>query len=566
MVSFLIIFDTTIMAVPSSVQWNPTDLSVHIAVHYPTPIDRHTNNRTLPASMALIGDAAFEFFAHLPPHGRLLLNETIPGHLWTITINTSYHALPLGNTGTSVKMQYRCVYNKYGRWYDMLGANFMINIPRMATLSSDWGHDENGDISPLVNDVYPWFFNRTGTLQMIGNLTSRYMPSTPYYPSNQRFLWLYLPPSYYENPFASYDLLIIPDGNNVVPLTLLLDLMIVQEARVTPLVVIGTLHAGPGSMDQLRLQTPVAGHARLRCANNATWSLLSLCDGCLWCMKNESKCSESFAAQQWNNCTISDTVGGQSASLSSWIIEELIPMTHRRWRTRPGRDHIGMAGAGLAGLFTCHTAWHFTSHFSRAACLSPALWWPADTHGRSQYNLLNYDIPSTSGSHGQTIRPSSRLYIDAGAMDHEEVLVGVRNLTRLLTNTLHTHIMDETLHVQIVPRSALLAPDLIFRYWLPLAILYRPPGDPTLTLSIIPLPKPSPVDHSLLWITVGVATLAVLLCGAMITARCRRKQQKKKRKKIEANMEADRLMRSNSTSSIAAAPIPIMRDHSFSAN
>jgi hypothetical protein len=71
----------------------------------------------------------------------------------------------------------------------------------------DWAVGSNLLLTVSAGSVYyfPWFFKTRGTYVVIPGFHSSVLENT-------RALVVYTPPSYYENPYKYYDVMVIPKG------------------------------------------------------------------------------------------------------------------------------------------------------------------------------------------------------------------------------------------------------------------------------------------------------------------------------------------------------------------
>ena len=58
-----------------------------------------------------------------------------------------------------------------------------------------------------------------------------------------------------------------------------------------------------------------------------------------------------------------------------WITKELKPMIDRTYRTIPDREHTLIAGSSMGGIMSIYAAVVYNEVFSKAAALSPVLWY-----------------------------------------------------------------------------------------------------------------------------------------------------------------------------------------------
>jgi len=67
--------------------------------------------------------------------------------------------------------------------------------------------------------------------------------------------------------------------------------------------------------------------------------------------------------------------GGHANDFARTLFDEIKPFVDAHYRTRPDRENTGIAGASLGGLFALHVALTRPDVVSRAAALSPTVWW-----------------------------------------------------------------------------------------------------------------------------------------------------------------------------------------------
>lgn len=110
--------------------------------------------------------------------------------------------------------------------------------------------------------------------------------------------------------------------------------------------------------------------------------------------------------------------GGHADDYGRMIIDELKPLIDRTYRTRVDRDSTGVAGSSLGGLVSLHLAFHHPAVFSRAAALSPSVWWDRKA-------ILKTIRESRS-------RPKLRLWVDMGTAEGRRGLDDARLLKAAL--------------------------------------------------------------------------------------------------------------------------------------
>lgn len=92
--------------------------------------------------------------------------------------------------------------------------------------------------------------------------------------------------------------------------------------------------------------------------------------------------------------------GGEGRSYGRLLVEELIPMIDRTYRTQSGAAHTGLGGSSLGGLISLYLGFEYPGVFGKVAAMSPSLWW-------DHRSILNHI------GQGET-RPGLRLWLDMG--------------------------------------------------------------------------------------------------------------------------------------------------------
>ena len=67
--------------------------------------------------------------------------------------------------------------------------------------------------------------------------------------------------------------------------------------------------------------------------------------------------------------------GGDGRSFLEDLVSIVMPHIATHYRVRTGRDHTGILGSSMGGLFSFFAAWSKPEVFGRAACLSSSFWW-----------------------------------------------------------------------------------------------------------------------------------------------------------------------------------------------
>jgi predicted alpha/beta superfamily hydrolase len=94
--------------------------------------------------------------------------------------------------------------------------------------------------------------------------------------------------------------------------------------------------------------------------------------------------------------------GGLGEQLLAAIVQHLVPLVDRDFRTKSAREDRGVMGSSLGGLFAFFAAWSRSDVFGKAACLSSSFWW-ADRWMVRQ------------AARGPAPSPMPSIYVDSGA-------------------------------------------------------------------------------------------------------------------------------------------------------
>ena len=93
-------------------------------------------------------------------------------------------------------------------------------------------------------------------------------------------------------------------------------------------------------------------------------------------------------------------IKGKGAELMEWIVYELKPMIDSTYRTIPFRECTGIGGSSMGGLMALYAVIKYNCFFSKAACLSSAIF-----AGKDQ---LLHDL------HNTKINADTRVYLSLG--------------------------------------------------------------------------------------------------------------------------------------------------------
>jgi predicted alpha/beta superfamily hydrolase len=67
--------------------------------------------------------------------------------------------------------------------------------------------------------------------------------------------------------------------------------------------------------------------------------------------------------------------GGKGQLYGRFVLREVKPFIDAHYRTRPGREHTGVAGSSLGGLVSLTMARDHHDDFALCGLVSPSLWW-----------------------------------------------------------------------------------------------------------------------------------------------------------------------------------------------
>lgn len=231
-----------------------------------------------------------------------------------------------------------------------------------------WSRGRNFVVAPgQTVDVYPHFVTAKGRYLRIPSVASAIL-------SNSRGVWLYLPPSFEENPEATYPALWMHDGQN------LFDPRYAFGGRTWQ--VSETLDAGIDALDPS----------------------LSLPEVVVVGPENTSSRMYEYTPTKSSDPTYKDSGGGDL--YLRFLVEELSPFVFElespaKLKGRLVKDpaKTTLAGSSLGGLITAYAGVKKSDVFGRLGVFSPSTWWD----GR-------YILSAVKGSTGKP----GRVYVDSG--------------------------------------------------------------------------------------------------------------------------------------------------------
>ena len=71
-------------------------------------------------------------------------------------------------------------------------------------------------------------------------------------------------------------------------------------------------------------------------------------------------------------------VVGRGRAMMEWLVHTFKPMIDAEFPTLPDREHTMIAGSSMGGLMSLYAVTEYNHIFSRAACLSPSVWFATD--------------------------------------------------------------------------------------------------------------------------------------------------------------------------------------------
>jgi predicted alpha/beta superfamily hydrolase len=111
--------------------------------------------------------------------------------------------------------------------------------------------------------------------------------------------------------------------------------------------------------------------------------------------------------------------GGEAETYAAWLTDVLRPAINQRYRTLPEREHTGVAGSSMGGLFSLFAIFQRSDVFGFAAVMSPSLWFARGAIFDWVYHRPWADV---------------RIYLDTGAREGERTLANARRMRDLLVS------------------------------------------------------------------------------------------------------------------------------------
>lgn len=114
-------------------------------------------------------------------------------------------------------------------------------------------------------------------------------------------------------------------------------------------------------------------------------------------------------------------ISGKGRKYMDWMVNSLKPLIDRRYPTLPEREFTFIAGSSMGGLMSLYAVLQYNEVFSRAACLSPSIWFATKS---LQKLIMNAEID-----------PETVIYMDYGSREmgnHDNMRAQFAKVTSML--------------------------------------------------------------------------------------------------------------------------------------
>lgn len=178
--------------------------------------------------------------------------------------------------------------------------------------------------------------------------------------SEKRFAYVYLPESYDKEPEKHYPVLYMFDGHNV---------FFDEHATY------GKCWGMKEYMDETETQMIIAA---VECNHSPDGGRL-----------------REYAPYTFFDPSLGK-IQGKGRLTMNWLTHTFKPEIDRHFRTSPDREHTFIAGSSMGGLMSLYALLNYNAYFSKAAALSPSVWFASDkldrmiTHARVRQNTVLY--------------------------------------------------------------------------------------------------------------------------------------------------------------------------------
>ena len=164
--------------------------------------------------------------------------------------------------------------------------------------------------------------------------------------SEKRFAYIYLPKSYFKDPNRRYPVLYMFDGHNV---------FFDEDATY------GKSWGMEKFMNRNHIQMIICA---VECSHDP----------------NNGRLKE-YAPFTFRHAEVG-YIDGRGKMTMDWYVNELKPAVDAHFRTYPDREHTFIAGSSMGGLMSLYAVLSYNRTFSRAAALSPSVWFAPEQFER----------------------------------------------------------------------------------------------------------------------------------------------------------------------------------------
>lgn len=104
-------------------------------------------------------------------------------------------------------------------------------------------------------------------------------------------------------------------------------------------------------------------------------------------------------------------IKGRGKAYLDWMVQELKPLIDAKYPTLPDRENTAIGGSSMGGLMSLYAVTAFNDVYSRAACLSPSIWFATRSLDRlirdaqfAQDTVIYMDYGSREMAHHDNMR------------------------------------------------------------------------------------------------------------------------------------------------------------------
>jgi predicted alpha/beta superfamily hydrolase len=226
--------------------------------------------------------------------------------------------------------------------------------------------------------VFPWFGSQSGSYDV--SQVAVFSPQL----QNFRPVIVYTPPSYNENPYKKYDVLVMHDGQNLF------------NASTSSF---GTAWNCQSTLDRLVVQGDMREVIVVGPYNTA---------------------NRTYEYTYSADPTVHD--GGGGDAYLDFLESSVYPWVQSTYRVRPlvpgtgaGSSRWAMLGSSLGGLLSCYAGWTRPNVYDRVGCMSSSFWWNSE-----DFNNTVLEHPPPAGP----AHPDVVFYLDSGnaGPDNDDVV------------------------------------------------------------------------------------------------------------------------------------------------